>query len=360
MTIIPERHRPGVLDEERKFLEDYDASAFPRVAVTADVVLLTLREGRLTVLLVERAQPPFEGHWALPGGFVREGEDLEAAAARELSEETRLSLRRMGATLEQLRTYSTPDRDPRMWVVSTAFVALVPGVAGPRAGGDAADARFWAIDELADPSGPWLAFDHHLIISDAIEWARERIETTAVAAGLLEQPFSLSQLRGVYETVWGVRLDPANFRRKVLSTPGFVEPTGTRAAPEGGGRPAELYHQGTATRLELPLRRPPEREAARRVAVRATCPQPTGAVRFRGPRRDSLVDARCERCRGQPTAGERGDRSPPRRLGTRRSSPAASRRCAGRSATTWRSSSASASGGSSRPASTATAAGRSA
>jgi 8-oxo-dGTP diphosphatase len=262
MTIITERHRPKVLDEEREFLQGYDAGAFPHVAVTADVVLLTLREGRLSVLLINRAGPPFQGHWALPGGFVREGEDLEAAAARELSEETRLSLRRMHATLEQLRTYSTPDRDPRMWVVSTAFVALVSGVGGPRAGGDAADARFWAIEELTAPGGPWLAFDHHLIISDAIEWARERIETTAVAASLLAQPFSLSQLRGVYETVWGVRLDPANFRRKVLSTPGFVETTGRRTAPEGGGRPAELYHQGTTTKLELPLRRPLEREAA--------------------------------------------------------------------------------------------------
>jgi 8-oxo-dGTP diphosphatase len=251
-----------VLDEEREFLQGYDAGAFPHVAVTADVVLLTLRAGRLSVLLVERARPPFESHWALPGGFVREGEDLEAAAARELSEETRLSLRRMGATLEQLRTYSTPDRDPRMWVVSTAFVALVSAVGGPRAGGDAADVRFWTIEELADPSGPWLAFDHHLIISDAVEWARERIETTSIAASLLEPPFSLSQLRGVYETVWGARLDPANFRRKVLSTPGFVETTGRRAAPEGGGRPAELYHQGIATRLELPLRRPLERDAA--------------------------------------------------------------------------------------------------
>lgn len=262
MTIISERHRPGILDEERVFLDNYDPGAFPRVAVTADVVILALLDGALSVLLIERALPPFQGHWALPGGFVREGEDLEAAAARELSEETRLSLRRMHATLEQLRTYSAPDRDPRMWVVSTALIALVPEFGRQRAGGDATEARLWTIDELADPKGPWLAFDHHLIINDAIEWARERIETTSVAASLLEQPFSLSRLRGVYETVWGVRLDPANFRRKVLSTPGFVETTGRRAAPEGGGRPAELYHQGSATRLELPLRRPLEREAA--------------------------------------------------------------------------------------------------
>ncbi|MFN8188068.1 MAG: NUDIX domain-containing protein [Gaiellales bacterium] len=132
MTIIRRRHRPGVFEEERAFLDAYDPGDFPRVAVTVDVAVLTLRDGRLSVLMVERRRPPFAGHWALPGGFVREGEDLDAAARRELAEETRLGPGAVRAGLEQLRAYSAPDRG-RMWVVSTAFVCLVPGQPEPRA-----------------------------------------------------------------------------------------------------------------------------------------------------------------------------------------------------------------------------------
>lgn len=252
MTIIPERHRPGVEAEEAPYVAAYDPSAYPRVAVTVDVVLLTLLDGRLAALLVERAHPPFAGHWALPGGFVREGESLEAAAVRELGEETRLS--KVG--LEQLRAYGDPHRDPRMWVVSTAFVALTPRRGRPRAGGDAADAAWWAIDELAAPDGPWIAFDHHQIVSDAVAWAGERIATRPDALAFLDDEFTLPELRRVYEAVWRRPLDPANFRRSALAIDGFVEPTGTLGRGAGRGRPAELYRRGPARRLEPALRPP--------------------------------------------------------------------------------------------------------
>jgi 8-oxo-dGTP diphosphatase len=254
VTITPHRRRT-VPPEERAFLERYDARLFPPVAVTVDVVILTVQDDQLAVLLVERGDHPFKGAWALPGGFIREGEDLDAAAARELTEETGLHVRRRDVHLEQLRTYGAPDRDPRMRVVSTAYLALVPDLPIPRAGGDAAAARFWPLSRLIGSAGRRLAFDHAQIINDAIERARGKLEYTSLATSFVEEPFALSDLRRIYEVVWDVELDPANFRRKVLSTPGFVEPAGRRSPPMRGGRPAELYRAGGAIELHPPLTR---------------------------------------------------------------------------------------------------------
>jgi 8-oxo-dGTP diphosphatase len=259
MTIMAPRRR-AVPSEEREFLNHYDARAFPPVAVTVDVAILTVQDDQLSVLLIQRADHPFQRFWALPGGFIREGEDIDAAAARELTEETGLHVRRRDVHLEQLRTYGAPDRDPRMRVVSTAYLALIPDLPLPRAGGDAAVARFWALSELAGAAGRRLAFDHARIINDAIERARAKLEYTSLATSLVEAPFALSDLRRVYEVVWDVELDPANFRRKVLSTPGFVKPAGRRSAPAGGGRPAELYRAGGAIELHPPLTRASSRE----------------------------------------------------------------------------------------------------
>lgn len=248
--------------EERRFLEQYDANVFPPVAVTVDIAILTVQDDELAVLLIQRGDHPYRGFWALPGGFLREGEDIDAAAARELTEETGLHVGRADIHLEQLRTYGAPDRDPRMRVVSTAYLALMPDLPLPRPGGDAAAARFWPLSELAGSAGRQIAFDHAQIINDAVERARAKLEYTSLATSFVDDPFSLSELRRVYEAVWGIELDPANFRRKVLSTPGFVEAAGRRTAPVGGGRPAELYCAGSATELHPPLTRASSDQAA--------------------------------------------------------------------------------------------------
>ena len=243
-------------DDEAAFLATYDGSRYPPVAVTVDVVLLTVRAGRLAVLLVERNGHPFRGQWALPGGFVEPDEDLDDGARRELQEETgvRIATAAHAAELghlEQLRTYGTPDRDPRMRVVSVAYVGFTaPGEIV--AGSDAADARFWTIDDLAiegigSPDGMPLAFDHARVLADGVERARAKLEYTTLATAFLDEPFTLGDLRRVYEAVWAEPLHEGNFRRKVLSTPGFVEPTGQSARTDG--RPAALYRRGGAARL---------------------------------------------------------------------------------------------------------------
>lgn len=224
------------------------SSPHPPVAVTVDVVALTIRNGQLSVLLVERGAPPFEGRWALPGGFVGPDEDLDAAARRELAEETGLDT--VPGHLEQLRTYGEPGRDPRMRVISTAYVGFVPDLPSPTAGSDAANARWWAVEDLDGEASPELAFDHRRIIDDGVERARSKLEYTSLAAAFTEEPFTIADLRRVYEAVWGVKLHPGNFRRKVLSTPGFVEPLGVKTDPgASGGRPAELYRRGSASLL---------------------------------------------------------------------------------------------------------------
>jgi 8-oxo-dGTP diphosphatase len=246
---------------EQEFLANYDPSKYPRVAVTVDVVLLTVRQGRFSVLLVRRKRHPFQGCWALPGGFVEPDEDLHEAAGRELAEETGLSDLPSGMHLEQLRTYGTPDRDPRMRVISVAYVAFAPDLPPPRAGDDADIARFWPVAQLSpqerrisEQDTPELAFDHARIIADGVERARSKIEYTPLAAAFLEEPFTLSELRAIYEEVWGVPQDPSNFRRKVLSREGFVTPVG-EIGPSRGGRPGDLYRRGDATLLWPPLRR---------------------------------------------------------------------------------------------------------
>src|SRR4051812_2644752 len=158
-------------ESEAEFLAGYDPRAFPPVAVTADVVLLTVRQGRLSVLLIERANHPFRGMWALPGGFVEVDEDIDAAAQRELAEETGVAIE--ANWLEQLKTYGTPGRDPRMRVITVAYLAFSAVTQEPSGGDDARHARFFAVEDLAIPAlgprpydsdGTPLAADHALVI----------------------------------------------------------------------------------------------------------------------------------------------------------------------------------------------------
>jgi 8-oxo-dGTP diphosphatase len=224
----------------------------PVASVAVDLVVLTIRDDDLCALLVRRGIPPFEGRWALPGGFVTEGEDLVTAAERELAEETGLT----GADVhvEQLATYGDPRRDPRGRVVSVAFLALAPSLPEPSAGSDAAGARWAPVAGVLGASGR-LAFDHAAILADGVERARSKLEYTPLGAAFCRLEFTIAELRRVYEVVWGTALDPRNFHRKVTTTEGFVVPTGRRTTRDGG-RPAQLFRAGSATVLQPPLARP--------------------------------------------------------------------------------------------------------
>jgi len=218
------------------------------VRVTVDLVVLTIRDGVLNALLIRRGIPPYKGRWALPGGFVLDDEDLPAAAERELREETGVAT--AAGHLEQLRTYGGPRRDPRGRVVSVAYLALLPDLPAPTAGSDAAGAHWRAVDGVQR-----LAFDHDEILRDGVERARAKLEYTPLAAAFCPAEFTIAELRGVYEAVWGTDLDPRNFHRKVTATAGFVEPAG--ASTGGGrGRPAQLFRRGPAEVLYPPLLRP--------------------------------------------------------------------------------------------------------
>jgi len=224
----------------------------PNTAVTVDLVVLTVRDDDLAVLLVRRGVPPYRGRWALPGGFVEDDEDLLDAAERELQDETDLRLVR--AHLEQLATYGAPRRDPRGRVVTVAYLALVPRLASPSAGSDAADARWVPVGAVLDDPRR-LAFDHHRILTDGVERARAKLEYSPLATAFCPDEFTIAELRRVYEAVWGTTLDPRNFHRKVTGTPGFVVETG-RTTTRDGGRPAQLYRPGGAALLHPAMLRP--------------------------------------------------------------------------------------------------------
>jgi 8-oxo-dGTP diphosphatase len=205
---------------------------YPRPALTVDIVIFALRDQHLHVLLVQRADEPYTGRWALPGGFVNIDEALEDAACRELFEETGLK----PAYLEQLYTYGDPQRDPRGRTITVAYFALTPAGAPIRSegGSDARQARWHAMDEL-----PRLAFDHTDIIAYALRRLRYKVEYTAAGFELLPDEFTLSELQRTYEMILDESLDKRNFRRRILDA-GIIEPTQHRRS--GEGRPAQLYH----------------------------------------------------------------------------------------------------------------------
>ena len=218
--------------------------------LTVDLVILTVRESLLQVLLIQRGNEPYQDQDALPGGFLRAGEDLRDAAERELAEETSLSSRHLH--LEQLAAYGAPHRDPRGRVVSVAYLALAPNLPIPTAGSDAKAARWAPVQEVRGT----LAFDHGDILDDAVERARSQLEFTTLATAFCDREFTIGDLRRVYEVVWETSLDPRNFSRKVASSEGFLQPTGGKRIPETG-RPATLYRRGPARTLNPPLMRNP-------------------------------------------------------------------------------------------------------
>ena len=236
---------------------DYDPAQFPAFAVTVDVVILTMSEGLLHVLLVCRGEAPFEGMWAIPGGFKRPTETLDEAAKRELAEETGVDA---ASLLTQFGAYGDPERDPRMNVVTIAYLAVLRDLGALVAGADAAAAALIPVSDVLNGKIA-LAFDHLRIVRDAVERVRVELEVTGVATAFVGTTFTLAELRAVYEAVWGVQLDAANFRRSIVAEDGWVIPTGRRARPgPAGGKPAELFRAGRAWKTGGPIRCPQSTE----------------------------------------------------------------------------------------------------
>lgn len=218
--------------------------------VAVDIVVLTVRDQRLCVLLVDRGLPPFQGRPALPGGFVLADESTEQAASRELVEETGL---RPPGHLEQLRSYGPVGRDPRGPTLSVAYLLLSPSFEVPRPGRDALRA-YWL--DLEDARQTDLAFDHAQILADGVERARAKIEYSPLATAFCPEEFTIAELRKVYEAVWGVELDPRNFHRKATRTPRFLADTG-RVTSESAGRPASIYRLHPDARMAEAVLQPP-------------------------------------------------------------------------------------------------------
>jgi 8-oxo-dGTP diphosphatase len=210
----------------------YDPSRYERPSVTVDVVIFTLRERELNVLLVQRRRWPYEGFWALPGGFINMDESLEAAARRELAEETGVE----DVYLEQLYTFGSPERDPRTRVISVAYFALVRADAHElRASAEeTTDLRWFPIHAIPTQ----LAFDHELILENALDRLRSKLEYTTLAFQLLPEVFSILELKDIYEQILGEKLDKGNFYRKIREADVLEE---TEFMREGRGRPTRLW-----------------------------------------------------------------------------------------------------------------------
>jgi len=230
--------------EEEKYLAEYRPSEYPRPSVTVDLVILTVQDKDLKILLVRRDAHPFKGRWALPGGFVRvsddrkdQGEDLDAAAVRELEEETGLS---QPVYLDQVRTFGKPGRDPRMRVISVAYYALLRPTLAPlvRAGGDVSHTRWFSVAELPSEG---LAFDHAEILDVTLERARRDLDRTPIAFELVPETFTIQELRAVHEAIGGAPLDPGNFRKKFLRMieDGLIE--AARGKRPTASKPASVY-----------------------------------------------------------------------------------------------------------------------
>ena len=246
---------------EGEFLEAYDPAAFEPLAVTVDLVLFGLRESSPAVLLIERAEHPHAGRWALPGSFVRPEETLDAAALRVLRDKAGFTMAEAGRTrLEQLYTFGAVDRDPRMRIVTVAYMALLPeaafvqaaetggglsaaGIAVPWAGEAGGPVTAFAARERTDRAPLSLAFDHADILALAILRLRGKLDYSDIGFALLPETFTLRQLQNVHEAILGTSLNKPAFRRRMLDR-GWLAPTGTREAGTSF-RPAELYRYRT-------------------------------------------------------------------------------------------------------------------
>ncbi|WP_018968788.1 NUDIX hydrolase [Rubritalea marina] len=188
---------------------------YARPALTTDCVVFGLDEKDLKVLLIQRDIEPFEGKWALPGGFIRVGESIDDCAKRELEEETGLK----NIFLEQLYSYGAPNRDPREHVITVAYYALVNLIEhAPKAATDARNAAWFALDDL-----PSLAFDHETILNTALKRLKGKVRYQPIGFELLPEKFTLTQLQKLYEIILKTEIDKRNFRKKVLKLGVLIE-----------------------------------------------------------------------------------------------------------------------------------------
>jgi 8-oxo-dGTP diphosphatase len=206
-----------------------------KLSVTVDIVLLTIRDRQLQLLLIKRLVKPYANRYALPGGFVLEDESLDAAAVRELREETGIDK----VYLEQLYTFGDPRRDPRGRVITVAYYALAPHTQALHAGTDASEAVWFPVSNL-----PPLAFDHRRIVDYAHTRIRNKLDYTNVGFELLPPHFTLTQLQSVHEAILGAPLDKRNFRRKIIQR-GIVQPVNEWV--QTGRKPAQLYRFSATT-----------------------------------------------------------------------------------------------------------------
>ncbi len=212
--------------------ETYDASRYERPSVTVDIVIFTLRNRELHLLLVQRRRWPYDGYWALPGGFIEMNESLEQSARRELEEETGLR----DVYLEQLYTFGDPGRDPRTRVISIAYFALVRAdIHELRVSEEeTTDVRWFPVKQIPAQ----LAFDHDQILDYALSRLRSKLEYTTLAFQLLPELFSILELKDIYEQILDEKLDKGNFYRKIREA-GVLEET--EHVREGRGRPTRLW-----------------------------------------------------------------------------------------------------------------------
>ena len=214
---------------------------YPHPAVTTDVAVFTIRDQKLQLLLVQRADEPYQSMWALPGGFLEIDEDLEACAKRELAEETGIC----GVYLEQLYTFGSPSRDPRERIISVTYYALVPSDRlQPKAASDAIEAQWFALDQM-----PPLAFDHQQIVALAQRRLAAKLDYSTIAFQFMPETFTLSELQAVYEILINERLDKRNFRKKILALKGIEEAGKLRRT--GNHRPAQVYQLKNPERVDI-------------------------------------------------------------------------------------------------------------
>lgn len=212
-----------------------------RPVLTTNIVVFTLRDERLKLLLVRRANPPYQDYWALPGGVVGEHEDIEANAMRKLAEGTGVS----GVYLEQLCTFGDPERDPRERVVSVAYYALVPSERLRLRSDEHGEGVGWfAMDEL-----PELAFDHREMVEVAHQRLAAKLDYSTIAFQFMPERFTLGDLQNVYEMILNRELDKRNFRKRMLAMEQIRETDEVRR--NGSHRPARLYRAHNPNEVQI-------------------------------------------------------------------------------------------------------------